>query len=200
MTLEEARADLAYIRRLMEDTRRATYVSGGYFIVWGLAIGAGLLATWLAVTGRWPWPLFWTWTACVAAGGAGTAWLVHQELHEPVETPARRLIGMVWMSMGIGMMVMFFIGVGSGNLDGAHMPALSSVLVGGAFFMTGVLAGLPWLRNLSLGWWGGAAVMLAWPGMHVLWINGLMMLALYMVPGIVLLRQKRHAQETAAHD
>ncbi|HEX6928684.1 MAG TPA: hypothetical protein VF267_05520 [Gammaproteobacteria bacterium] len=193
MTTDDVRADLAYIRRLMEDTRRATYVSGGYFIVWGIAIGLGLIANWLLIIGAVHFSPFISWTACIALGGVGTFFLVRQEQRAPVEAPAGKLIGMVWMSMGITMMIIFFIGVGSGHLSGAHMPALSSALVGGAVFLTGVLAGMPWLRNLALGWWAGAALMFAWPGLHVLLIQGLMLLALYVVPGVILIRMNRAA-------
>lgn len=199
MTSTDAREDLAYIRRLMEDTRQATYVSGGYFIVWGVVIGAGLIATWMRIAGIWMVMPFISWTVCIALGGVGTFFLVRQELREPVEAPAGKLIGMVWMSMGITMMIIFFIGVGSGHLNGAHMSALSSALVGGAVFMTGTLAGMNWLRNLSVGWWAGAAIMFAWPGLYVLALMGGMLIGLYVIPGIVLIRQKRRAQWNAAH-
>lgn len=186
-------ADLAYIRRLMEDTRRAACVSGGYFIVWGVAIGLGLIATWARIAGYWTVSPFAAWTVCLAAGGIGTFFLTRRE---PVETPGGRLIGMVWMSMGISMLIIFFIGVGSGSLPGYHMSALSSALVGGAVFMTGTLAGLPWLRNLSFGWWAGAAVMFAWPGLYVLLLMGVMLFAFYVVPGLILIGMKRRGQRS----
>ena len=197
MTSSDAREDLAYIRQLMADTRRAAYVSGGYFIVWGIAIGLGLIGSWLTATGACTLSPLIYWAACLALGGVGTFFLVRAEAREPVEAPAGRLIGMVWMSMGISMLIIFFIGVGSGNLPGYHMSALSSALVGGAVFMTGTLAGINWLRNLSLGWWLGAAIMFAWPGLYALLLMGVMLFALYVVPGLVLIRLKR-AQRSAA--
>ncbi|HEX6927937.1 MAG TPA: hypothetical protein VF267_01710 [Gammaproteobacteria bacterium] len=197
MTASDPRADLAYIRHLMEDTRRAACVSGGYFIVWGVVIGLGLIATWARIAGYWTVPPFAAWVVCLALGGIGTFFLVRRELREPVEGPAGRLIGMVWMSMGITMMIIFFIGVGSGSLGAEHMSALSSALVGGAVFLTGALSGLAWLRNLSFAWWAGAAVMFAWPGVHVLLLMGVMLLALYVVPGLLLIRMNRGARIAA---
>lgn len=195
MTTDDARADLAYIRQLMADTRQAAYVSGGYFIVWGIVIGLGLIGSWFTATGAWTLSPMLYWAVCLALGGIGTFFLVRAELREPVEAPAGRLIGMVWMSMGISMLIIFFIGVGSGNLAGHHMSPLSSALVGGAVFMTGTLAGINWLRNLSLGWWAGAAVMFAWPGLYTLLLMGVMLFALYVVPGLILIRMKRRAQQ-----
>lgn len=191
MSVQDARADLAYIRRLMEDTRQATYVSGGYFIVWGIVIGAGLLMTWLQLTGRMPVMPMLSWSACLAVGGIGTFFLVREEQRQPVETPAGRLIGMVWGSVGISMLIIFFVGTGTGALSGSLMPPLSSTFVGTAVFLTGMLAGLNWVRNLAFGWWLGAAAMFAWPGLHVLLLMGLMLLVLYVIPGVILIRKKR---------
>lgn len=193
MNHDDVRADLAHIRRLMEDTRRATVVGGGYFIAWGIAIGLGLLVTWLRVAGHWEVPPFGSWIACLALGGIATCWLVQREKRDPVQAPGGRLIGLVWLAMGISVLVLFFAGVGSGNLDGRLMPALSSVLVGGAVFLTGMLSGLNWLRNLAAAWWLGATAMLLWPGPHVLLLMGAMLLALYVIPGIVLIRMRKRA-------
>lgn len=190
MNHDDARAELAYIRRLMDDTRQATVVGGGYFIVWGIAIGLGVLATWLRITNAWQVPPFTSWVVCLALGGIGTFWLVQREKRDAVQAPAGRLIGMVWMAMGISVLILFFAGVASGNLDGRLMPALSSAFVGGAVFLTGTLSGLNWLRNLAAAWWLGATAMLLWPGPHVLLLMGAMLLALYVIPGIVLIRMR----------
>lgn len=194
MSVEEARADLTYIRRMMEDTRQATYVSGGYFIVWGIVIGVGLLLTWLQLTGYMPLMPMTSWAACLVAGGIGTGFLVHAEKRRPVEIPAGRLVGLVWMSVGISMLIVFFVGTGTGALSGSLMPAISSTFIGTAVFLTGTLAGLAWVRNLALGWWLGAAAMFAWPGLHVLLLMGVMLFALYVIPGVILIRKKTPVQ------
>lgn len=194
MTTNDPRADLAYIRQLMADTRQATYVSGGYFIVWGIAIGLGLLLTWLQLTGRMPMMPMASWTGCLVLGSIGTFFLVREEKNQPVQTPAGRLIGMVWMSVGISMLIIFFVGVGTGAMNGSLMTPVSSTLVGTAVFLTGTLASLNWVRNLALGWWLGAAAMFAWPGLHVLLMMGIMLFVLYVIPGVILIRQKTTAR------
>lgn len=198
MTVEDAKADLAYIRHLMADVRHATYLSGGYFIVWGILIGLGLIATWMRVTGIWMVSPFASWAVCLALGGVGTWWLVRQEQREPVEAPAGRLIGFVWGAVGISMLIIFFVGVGSGTVNGALMSPISSTFVGSAVFLTGALAGMNWVRNLAIGWWLGAAVMFAWPGLYNLLLMGLMLIAFYVVPGVILVLRKRQMQRDAA--
>lgn len=191
MTDTDARADLAYIRRLLEDTRHVTCVSGGYFVVWGTVTLLGLFLTWGWLAGRWTLSPFVAWTACLLLGAAGTFFLVRRERREPARGLGGTLIGAVWLSMSIAMLIILFIGVGSGSLEGRHMSALASTLVGGAVYMTGTLAGMAWLRNLAFAWWAGAAVMFWWPGVYVLPLMGVMVLALYVVPGLLLIRLRR---------
>ena len=193
----DARNDLAYIRELMLDTRHAACLSGGYFIVWGLATGGALFATWLQLIGVLPYSPMITWGLCFLVGSAGTLYLVREDRREPVQAPAGRLIGMVWVALGVTQLVVFFAGLGTHALPGEHMPALFSALVGTGVFLTGVLAGLGWLRNLAIGWWAGSTLMFLWPGLHVLLIMGLMLFVLSVVSGIVLVRMK-HRRQTSA--
>lgn len=194
MSIESAKTDLAYIRQLMEDTRYATGIGGGYFIVWGLVNALGLVGTWVAVSGHQPISLFALWSGCMVVGGLGSALLAWRERRQPVEAPAGKLIGMVWVSMGITTALIFFIGVGSGALAGQQMAGLASALFGGAMFLTGGLSSQKWLSFMGFAWWAGAAAMFLWPGNHVLLMMGILLVACYMLPGAVL--AKRHSSMT----
>lgn len=195
MNTDKAREDLAYIRELMAETRQATYVGGAYFIVWGLAIGLGLLFTWLFVSKTLPLPfsgkatMMVTWAVAVGLGGVAMWWWpIRREQRMPVQSAGSRLIGLTWAAVGTSLMIVFFVGVGANSLPGYLMNPLSALFIGIGMFMTGTLAGLGWIRNLAFGWWFGGAVMLAAPGLWNLWMMALMLFALYLVPGIVLSR------------
>lgn len=187
----KAQSDLAYIRELMVDTRRAAGVSGAYFILWGVLVGLGLLATWLQVIGVLPYKPLLTWGPVIALGILGNILLMRREMQEPVQTPAGRLIGMVWVAVGVTQLIFFYAGLGTGALPGEQMPAVFSSLIGTGLFLTGVLACLGWLRNMAFGWWAGSLLMFLWPGEHVIALMGLMLLVFYVLPGIVLIRMKQ---------
>lgn len=186
-----AQEDLAYIRELMAETRRAASVSGGYFIVWGLVVGAGLFATWLQVVGVLPYAPFVTWIPCIALGMLGNYFLVRRDMRQPVQSHAGRLIGMVWMGLGITQLIFFFVGLGVGALPGTFLPAIFASLIATGIFLTGVLAGLGWLRNLAFGWWSGSLVMFVWPGEYAILLMGALLLVLYVLPGVALTRMNR---------
>jgi len=196
MQTESAREELAYLRQLIEDTRQATYVSGQYFIVWGVVVGLGLVATWLGLRGELPVSIFLAWVICMAAGGLGTFLLVRAEQRQPVQTHASHVIGMVWMTMGISMMVLFFAGAATGRVDGHLMLPLSCLLIAGPFYVTGLLSRLRWMQFLAFAWWVGAAVMFLWPGMYNLLMMGALLFALYVVPGVILIRMNQRAERS----
>ncbi len=191
----DAKKDLAYIRELMVDTRRAAGLSGGYFILWGLIVGVALFATWLQVVEVLPYKPLLTWGPCFVIGILGNLYLIRRDIQAPVQMPAGRLIAMVWVSVGVTQLIFFYAGLSADGIPGQHMPAIFASLIGSGLFLTGVLASLGWVRNLAFGWWTGSLVMFVWPGDHVILLMGLMLLVLYVLPGVVLARMKQQQTE-----
>ncbi len=68
MTQHDALQDLAYIRQVMEQTRRYTAAKGVFFIIWGVAVSLALLLTWLQITGSLGGSNFLVWGATMLAG------------------------------------------------------------------------------------------------------------------------------------
>ncbi|WP_341938587.1 hypothetical protein [Marinimicrobium sp. C2-29] len=190
-THTNAQEDLAYIRDLMDDTRRAAGLSGGYFVLWGLVVGIGLLVTWLQVIGLLPYRPLLTWGPCLALGILGHFILAWRDKHRPAQSRAGRLVGTVWLALGVTQLIFFVASLGFNTLPGIYMPGIVSSLLGSGIFITGVLAGIPWLRWVGVAWWLGAFSMFAWPGDHVSLLMGALLLVLYVVPGLVLIRQQR---------
>lgn len=192
-THTKATEDLAYIRELMADTRRAAGVSGGYFILWGAVVGLGLLLTWLQVIGLLPYRPLLTWLPCLGLGVLGNVILLRRDLRKPTHSRAGRLIATVWIALGITQLILFAAHMGFDTLPGAYLPAIFSCVLGSGIFMTGVFAGLTWLRNLAFAWWLGAILMFAVPGDHVALIMAALLLLAYAVPGLILVKQEKAA-------
>lgn len=195
MDQAQAQQDLAFIRELMQSARRATYLSGAFFILWALVMGLGLLGTWLVV-GRKPvlpfdsgTGVFWLWIVLDVIGVIGTVFIIRRNSRRAVANPAGRLIGLSWFSIAVGLLIMGIVGVGSGNISGDVMCAMSTLFIGIGVFNAGLLAGMKWLRNLAFGWWLGGSLMLASPGLWNLWFTALLLFLLYLIPGIALLRR-----------
>lgn len=179
--------DLAYIRQVMEQTHRLTLMSGNYLIAWGVLISLGLACSGtVALTGAHL-PLSAIWIGLVASGWACSFWLGRREArYLPVAGYATRLISWLWIACGAAMTTAFLIGGWTGAVPDTASGGLSALFIGIAVFMTGMLSGMHWFRNLAVGWWAGAVAMFIWHGQASIWLCAGLFIALLVVPGAVL--------------
>lgn len=181
--------DLAYIRQVMEQTRRFTQVSGDHLIAWGLLIGLGLVCDAAVKLGA-PLPLTGIWIGLIAVGWAYSFWQGRRAARrQAVAGYAARLVSQLWIACGVAMTTAFLVGGWTGAVAGESTPGLSALFIGIGVLMTGSLSGLNWFRNLALGWWGGAVILFIWHGDTALWILAALFVLLLAVPGLVLNRQ-----------
>jgi FtsH-binding integral membrane protein len=196
-TPTSAAEDLAYIRRVMEDTRRAVTIRGDYFILWGIAVLLGLIGTyvfdWVAPPG-WAWAALWAGLMLIA--WAGTGFLVRREVHR-AQTSASvgRMLGALWSACGFAILIICFIGVPLGTLPFTAIGPTINTLIGVAVFVTGMLMGTPWVRNLGFGWWASAIAEFIWTDEKQILIGALAIILFYIVPGFVLNAQARKFQD-----
>jgi hypothetical protein len=191
MTQQNALDDLAYIRNVMEQTRRYTAAKGVYFVVWGVAVSVSMLLTWLQierVIGGSQWAV---WTPTVLIAWGLTLYFSWKEQREGVAPYHAHLIGMNWTAVGVAMMCVFFIGVSRGTVHYSAISGLSALLVGIGIFNSGHLSGLRWLAGVGVLWLANGAAMLAWPGQHTLPWMAVLLLIGQIVPGLVLMREER---------
>jgi hypothetical protein len=186
--------DLAYIRQIMEQTRRFTQVSGNHLIAWGLLSAVGLICDGAVAAGMHL-PLSGIWIGLIVLGWIFSLWQGRREArHTVVAGYATRLISQLWIACGVAMTTAFVLGGWTGVVSGDSTPGLSALFIGIGVFMTGVLSGLNWFRNLALGWWAGAAMLFVWHGSVALWILAVLFILLLSVPGLILNLQGRAAR------
>lgn len=192
MTHEQAAADLAYMRQLMERSRRVTVLGGHYLIAWGVLVELALVVTWLAATGRAVMNPLWAWAGAVVLGWAYTFWSARRDRR--VDGASSRngfLVGIVWVSLGVAMTLVFFVGMPAETIGWQAAPGLAAAFLGAGALLHGTLAGIGWFRVVAAGWWLTAAAMLLWPGRETLLLYAGAVLVLQILPGVVLDHERR---------
>ena len=195
MTSQNAADDLAYIRKIMDESRAFAEVGGNSFISWGLLTSAGMLATWGIATRRIPLPtdaIWVVWGVVLALGALASLSQGRKMARQSARHPSQAHIGAVWAALGISMVLLFFPGQFFGVIKASAVPAIAASMLAIGVMLTGQLARINWLRNLSLAWWLASAAMLAWPGIHTFLWYGLLILVLYVLPGFWLNRMLRN--------
>lgn len=197
LTVQE---EIAFIKKVMQDSRKIIYTGGSEFIFWGIIIVICLIHTYFSyyhadfhsynptLRVEIVWGIF------ILIGMLGNIFIFRkQHLRPRVRTFAGRLIGITWFAVGTGMILVGFVGgFISGAIPGVFISPLMSSFLGSAYILNGVLAGKKWLSYLAIGWWGGALIMFFYPGLQAILIMAAMMILFQIVPGIILQFEFKH--------
>ena len=170
------------------------------FLVWGIAVAAGDIATyafvcgWTSVDPDWLWPFL-----------IGIPWLyslrkvIARLRGKPAgiaRTPMAQAMGMLWLACGI-LLSTLAIGAGwFGVLQQGWFGATVAGVLGVGFFASASLCSLSWMRIVAVGWWIGEVLLLALHGRspQLLVSAALMlMLLLFAGPGLFILRGRAEA-------
>ena len=187
--------DLAFIRQIMERSRRVTVLGGHYFIVWGLLVALGLATNWLLIEQRLITRVNsgLLWAFVILIGYAYTFWAQRDDRKvEGAESRDGYLIGMVWLAFGAGALAILTGSLILGALPGRTLPGIYAVLTGTAFFLHGTMAGIGWLRNVGILWWLAALPLFTASGPDTMLVYAGLLLVLQVVPGIILAIERKH--------
>ena len=187
MDTKQAELEITLIKKIMQDSRKIIVFDGKGFIIWGVLVLIGLIGTYISITMEISYYVGWLWLTVIGTGwiySLVTYWIIGSKVR--VHTLAGKILGGVWLSCGIAITLIGFLGTYSGALRGWGISPMMSIILGVAYFMSGLIYGHPWVKYLSFGWWGGAVVMFLFPGLHILLIFAAMMIMFQIVPGIIL--------------
>lgn len=196
MQESKAAEDLAFIRKIMDESSSFAEAGGDYFVIWGAVTGIAMLTTWaiasryLPGTGQMIWGV---WVVALVMGLLLSAWRGRRKARPPVSNSANRQIGAVWFAVGMPMLLLFFVGQSYELLRAQAIPATAAALLGTGIYLTGTLAKIGWLRNLAFIWWLASIALMLVQGATVFLVYALLVFTLYVLPGIKLNQMARRA-------
>ena len=187
MEKQQAELEINMIKQIMDDSKKIVVDDGKGYIIWGILIVIGLVGTYILIQSRLYEFIGWLWVASIGAGWVYTIFKHVISGHKKkVRTFAGKILGALWFSCGITMTLIGFVGTGTGSYGAYTISPLMAVVLGIAYFVTGIIYGQPWVRNLAAGWWLGAVATFIWSGMYSLLVFAGMMIVLQIIPGIIL--------------
>src|SRR5262249_45303840 len=157
MTDEQAREDIALIRRALDEGRSYAAGCSPDLLVWGVAVAIGHVGTYAFVRGWSAVPPNWLWTAAIGlpwiyslrrlwAGAAGNA-------APRAESPSVTALRMLWFGCGIFLTTLAIAATWTDEMRMGWFNAVAAGVLGIGIFATASLAGLPWLRWIGVAWW-----------------------------------------------
>lgn len=181
--------ELAFLRKIITDSRRSVVDNGMTFIVWGVLVTIGVGAIYVELlSNSWKWS-GWVWLVCIAGGIAYSIYHGAREVKQPVRPFVDKLLGRLWSALGISMAIVAVAGGYSRQISPMAISPLIASFLAVSYYVSGIIYDLKWFRNLAYGWWAGAIVLFAWDSVHTLGLYCLLMIALQIIPGLMLYKR-----------
>lgn len=159
-----------------------------YFLLWGVLLIAAMIATYLLRDSGGAWGQGAAWGVVGVIGGIAS-WIIGaaQSKMEQINNPMDRVVGWVWGSFIITMLLMIFCFGGSGRDPGAAIALLTALPT----FLTGqIMRFKPLILGGVLFWVAGIIMFFSGNSAVIVSAYCIAMLFGYIVPGILLKRQE----------
>ena len=187
MERDEAQQELAFIKKVMEDSQRAILDNGKRYMLWSILVLAGIAAKYVLEGAGIALNAVWIWLPLIAVGWLLSFLLRRSTYAETrVKTLAQRNLEAIWAGWGIAIPILTFVGYFSGAIQSWAVSPVIATLLGSACFTTGLVTASSWLRITGILWWAGAILLFVIPTDYSVAILGGMFILLQMVPGVVL--------------
>ncbi len=193
-----AQEELAYIRKIIGESRQAFVEDGKPYIVWGIIVAFCMTMTYLSVLTQTELYVGYIWLGLSLVGIAYILFYVKKSPKEQkVKSFMDRIQGAIWGACGSAIGLSVILITISGNSTPSDVPPIhqyyicfiTSIILGIAYFLSGVANDLKWLSRIGYAWWAGAVFMIIFPSVHVLGLYAAMVIAFQVVPGIVLMKR-----------
>ena len=194
--------ELAFIRRIMADSRGQVADDGKPSIVWGIIVVLGMLFNYYegymhALTGQRQYA-GWVWLGLCLLGLVYIYWHVRtQNRRQRSKTFAGRVAGAIWGAVGVSMSIFIAATIIGYSLDRTialhpiFICTVTSLILGIGYFVSGILYEISWLRWVAIGWWASSVIYVFWPRADALLVYAAAMIVLQIIPGVILLRKYR---------
>jgi len=195
---DQARQDIAFIRRAIEEGGAYATACGPDMLVWGVAVALGYLGTYAFIQSWSPVAPNGLWAVFL---GLGWIYSLRPLLRRilggreefPTRGPMAQALAMLWLGCGTFLTILAVFVMASGRED--WFDAVVAGVLGIAFFASGWLSNLRWLRWVAVAWWISEIALFALrhDAAVRLPLAAVLMLVLLAGPGLLLMR-RRHAR------
>lgn len=195
-----AEENLAYIRGIMESSRKGMTQAGSFLAVWGTLSAFVTFFQYLAISGSFPLAYMpYLWVSFVIAGTGYSIIKGRQLEKDTVQACGNELItSNLFFCIGITLGVFFFsliLATMLGTIDhiGIEICYVISIVMAIAFYGASYSTGIKWFRLVAVGWWLAVILFVVkpFPDQYLLLTIAILDFVLLALPGFKLMALAR---------
>jgi hypothetical protein len=191
----QAYQELAFIKKFMEDSRKALIDKGIFIILMSLFALLGVALKIFKDFISLDFNNLYIYIPLTAAGIGFSAFYQSRRYKKSGgKTFASRTIDGTYMAFVISVSILGIIGYASGGIPPLSVSPVICVLFGFHQYICGLLLNHRLISATAFGWWIASICLFLWPGEHsVIWV-GFFLILFQLIPGFFLHRnsEKRH--------
>jgi len=192
MKERNAEEDLAFIRRVMEDSRKIMVDDGLNYILWGIIIVFGLAIIYIKEVSRISLRSDLIWLIFSVIGVFLTLWINrHKHFQSRAKTFAGQILKSLWTAIALSIAIIGLVGYHTDSISIWSFPAVFSIIIGLGYFISALLYNQSWIKFVAVAWWGGGLIMFFWKSIQTIILFSLMMILFQIIPGIALYKKWR---------
>ena len=181
----DVKDEIAFIKKVIEDSKRTIGGENMGSIVWGIIVVIGMLLTYLHIIILHFIPVVWVWIVLIGLGWIYTVYsTIKQKNKASVKTFGSRILTSLWTACGIVMTCIGFYATLTGFIKPWAIIPLCCMVIGIGYFVTADIADSRITKLFAFLWWIGGLLMMTWPGSYIFLIFALMIITMQIIPNI----------------
>jgi hypothetical protein len=187
MDENQAKEDLSYIKKIIENTRNVYIENGLYYIFIGTLIVVAIFGTQIAIYAKRFSFILWIWIIdCIVIFVLITIINIKKRRQQKVKTFTDKINRSVWIALYVTIALFGILSIIQPRIELNTGLSLISGILGIGYFINHNIIRSRWLIVLAIGWWGGAILLYFLPGNTGAMVMGILVILLEIIPGICL--------------
>jgi len=194
METKQIQEDISYIKNMIENNRRSLVDNGLMLVNNGIYVVVGVVLSYvLGATGKGD-LMPYLWLILMVILIAVNAYVGKKsESKQKKKTFASEMFSATWISCGIPMGIASIIFLTTDLIPFSIFFFFISTILGIAYYLSGTINDLPFMKYLALGWWVGAFVSLFWQYLgdepNLALFFAFLLFVLEVIPGIIIFKK-----------
>jgi drug/metabolite transporter (DMT)-like permease len=186
----DAQEELAFIKKIMDDTQKVLIDNGKIYILWSalaiIAIILKLVKEELNIMIN----NLWLYIPVLVVGSIISYFLKKKvDMQIPVKKITNRILKGMWSGFAVTVTILVVIGYISGSVNSWAIPSIIAALIGSIHYSSGIVLQNRLIMYSAPAWWTYAVVTLFWPGAYMVPMLAVMFFVFQFLPAVLLYRR-----------